>query len=163
MTEKDTARVGRISTFVFMVIAAVWAPMIQYFTGLFDYLQQILTFAVPPVIVLFVMGVFTQRGRGKTGWITLAGTHAVSVLLFIAQALEIYTLHFTYTAVLLTLVAAAVFIVASSLEHRPDPETLRDLTWNQRIPVVKGPWYADPRMLAGLLLVLTAVSVLLFV
>lgn len=163
MTDADTARVGRISTFVFMVIAAIWAPMIQYFEGLFDYLQQILTFAVPPVIVLFVMGIFTNRGKRKTGWITLAGTHAVSILLFIAQAREIYTLHFTYTAVILTLVALAIFWIASSLESRPDPERLRDLTWNQRIPTIKGPWFSDPRLLAGLLLILTAVSVLLFV
>jgi SSS family solute:Na+ symporter len=163
MTEEETAHVGRVSTFVFMVIAAIWAPMIQYFAGLFDYLQQILTFAVPPVIVLFVMGVMTGRGGAKTGLITLMGTHAVSLLLFVLQALGIYTLHFTYTAVILTAVAALVFLISAAREPRPATGSLADLTWSARTVDAKIAWYADPRVLAGILLALTAVSVLMFV
>ncbi|MCC5848719.1 MAG: sodium:solute symporter [Verrucomicrobia bacterium] len=163
MTDKETARVGRICTFVFMILAAIWAPMIQYFEGLFDYLQQILTFAVPPVIILFVMGVFTHRGGGRTGIITLAGTHLVSLGLFIAQTTGLYGLHFTYTAVLLTFVAAGIFWIAALSEAKPDAEKLADLTWSNRAVVPKGPWYADSRFLAGVLLVLTALSILMFV
>jgi SSS family solute:Na+ symporter len=163
MTEKETAHVGRVCTFVFMVISALWAPMIQYFAGLFDYLQQILTFAVPPVIILFVMGVMTRRGGGKTGVMTLVGTHAVSLLLFILQAMNIYTLHFTYTAVILTVVALGIFLAAASTEARPEAGALADLTWSARVADTKAAWYADVRVLAGVLLALTAVSILMFV
>ena len=163
MTDREMAKVGRICTFIFMIISALWAPMIQYFEGLFDYLQQILTFAVPPVIILFVMGVFTGRGGARTGLLTLACTHLVSLLFFVLQATGVFEIHFTYMAVLLTLVSAVIFWIVSGLETAPAPERLKDLTWKARVPTPKAPWFADARVLAALLLALTAVSILLFV
>lgn len=163
MTERDIAKVGRICTFIFMAIAAIWAPLIQYFGGLFDYLQQILTFAVPPVIVLFVAGVFSRRGRGRTAMITLVGTHILSLLLMVLQAKGLYTLHFSYTAVLLTFISAAIFTISARIEAPHAPADLRDVTWSGREPAAALPWFKDHRILAALLLALTAVCVLLFV
>ena len=39
-----------------MIIAAIWAPMIQYFGGIWVYLQQMYAIFVPPIVVLFGWG-----------------------------------------------------------------------------------------------------------
>ena len=53
ITSNDIVKYGRWSTFVLMIIAAVWAPMIQHFGGIWVYLQQMYAIFVPPIVVLF--------------------------------------------------------------------------------------------------------------
>lgn len=64
LTEQDTAKYGRITTVVLMVIAATWAPQIANFQGLWDYLQSMFSIVVPPIAIIFLVGVFYKRGNG---------------------------------------------------------------------------------------------------
>ena len=72
LSAKQVLNYGRISTFVLMIIAAVWAPMIENFGGIWVYLQQMYTIFVPPIVVLFLVGVFYPRGNGQGAFMTLA-------------------------------------------------------------------------------------------
>ena len=53
--------VGRGITVVVMVMAVIWAPQIGTFEKLWDYLQNTLAWFCPPVVALFVMGIFTKK------------------------------------------------------------------------------------------------------
>ena len=64
LTEKQVVNYGRITTIILMVVAALWAPMIQNFEGIWAYLQQMFSIIVPPVVVVFLVGVFYKRGNG---------------------------------------------------------------------------------------------------
>ena len=63
LTTEQILNYGRITTFGLMIIAAVWAPMIENFGGIWVYLQQMYTIFVPPIVVLFLVGVFYPRGK----------------------------------------------------------------------------------------------------
>ena len=41
---------GRITTFIFMVFAAAWAPQVVKFPSIWQYLQQVLAYLAPPVV-----------------------------------------------------------------------------------------------------------------
>jgi len=52
---------GRIFTFIFMILAASWAPQILKFPSLWHYLQSVLAYASPPIVALYLVGLFWKR------------------------------------------------------------------------------------------------------
>ena len=71
LSEQQVVLYGRITTVVLMLLAAFWAPMIQHFEGVWIYLQQMFSIIVPPVVVIFLVGVFYKRGNGDGAFYTL--------------------------------------------------------------------------------------------
>ena len=49
-----------------LVVAVAWAPQLQLFPSLWQYLQAVLAYAVPPVVAIFVVGLF-WRGANADG------------------------------------------------------------------------------------------------
>lgn len=57
LSSRGEARVGRISTAVLVVIACIWAPIINFFPGVFPYIQEIWGFISPGIVAAFLGGV----------------------------------------------------------------------------------------------------------
>jgi len=89
LSGKQLAKYGRISTFVLMFVAALWAPNIQHFGGLWSYLQQMFSIIVPPIVVIFVMGAFYKRGTGDAAFWTLIVGLIAGTLTFIECVLYV--------------------------------------------------------------------------
>lgn len=104
------ARLGRILTLVLMALAALWAPMIAHFPGLFAYLQATFAYVTPPLVAVFGLG-FCWRGFGaQAAWRALLTGHAISVAWFVATQLGWLHLHFSIVAgILLGLTALAAW------------------------------------------------------
>jgi SSS family solute:Na+ symporter len=106
------ARIGRIITFVLVAVAALWAPAIDNFPGLFAYLQQAFAYVTPPLVAVFVVGLFNRHVGADAALRALLTGHAVSLLWFIATQLGWIAMHFTLVAGVLfatTLVAIALW------------------------------------------------------
>lgn len=160
-TEKHgLLRVGRTTTLVLMVIAAVWAPMIARFGGLFDYLQQAFAVLVPPVVAVFVGGLLTSRGDGRTAIRTLLIGHALGIAVFAAGQLGLWPLHFTITAGIVTAVCFGLFF-ALGTERLELPPNVR-WTPDMAAPPEGTPWYQDYRIYALVCVLLTLGSVVAF-
>src|SRR3546814_2168285 len=67
-------RTGRIATLVFMVLAVYWAPQIERFASLWQYLQAVLAYAVGPICALFLVGLF-WRGANASGALARSEEH----------------------------------------------------------------------------------------
>lgn len=161
MSPRRVALVGRITIGVFMVLAALWAPQIAHFRGLFGYLQQLLSYIVPPVVPLFIVGLFWRRGTAGAGLWTMIGGHALSVAVFVGQKIGVLPpLHFTIVAGLLFFVCCVLFIVISLVGNAPEQGAV------PAAPVADSPggvsWWADYRLQSLLLLTLTAAMVVAF-
>ncbi len=146
ITEKQTANYGRIATVIFMLIAALWAPQIQHFKGLWGYLQQMFSIIVPPIAVIFLIGVFFKRANGPGAfWTLLLGT-AIGILLFILGELGLWSLHYTMNVGVMVLVSAIIFLVVSLLTEPPTASQIDQLTFEPRY-ISEGteglPWYAN--------------------
>ncbi|WP_202410356.1 sodium/solute symporter [Pseudomaricurvus sp. HS19] len=110
LSPQALARWGRITTLILMVLAALWAPMIDSFPGIFAYLQQTFAFVTPPLVALFAAAFISHRVGARAA---LAGTvagHALSLICFCAQQLGWLGLHFTILAGIL-FAATLIFIL----------------------------------------------------
>ncbi len=162
-------KVGRIVTFVFMLLAVLWAPNIADFGSLFKYLQKVLSYAIPPVVAMFILGMFWRRANAEGAAAALVVGLAAGGLLFLANEILGWTdIHFLYIAPILFSLCAVVLAVVSVMTAAPPAEKTEDLVWTPAFYHAESrdlalvPWYANYRYLSAALLALTAVLVVAF-
>ena len=156
LTTKQILLYGRITTFILMVIAAIWAPMIENFGGIWVYLQQMYTIFVPPIVVLFLVGAFYKRGNGQGAFMTLILGTVLGIAFFIFQQLDWWTVHFTITAGLVVLISSLFFVVFSHTAAPPSEEVLHRFTFSKALINQENEnvvWYQNYQYWAILLLV----------
>jgi SSS family solute:Na+ symporter len=162
-------RIGRVATAVLMVVAVLWAPQIERFPSLWQYLQAVLAYAVPPVVALFLVGMF-WRGANATGaTATLVFGTAFGAALFLWNGVfRAIDLHFLYVAPILLALDAAVLIAVSLWTAAPVSAQVETTVWTpafytaetRRLAVE--PLWRNYRILAAALLILTAAVVVAF-
>lgn len=130
LSEREVAKYGRITTLILMIVAAVWAPQIQHFDGIWIYLQQMFSIIVPPVVVVFLVGVFYPRGNGAGSFWTLVLGTALGVALFVAGQLGYWPFHFTTNVGLMVGLSSLIFVgVSQATAPPPDPARVAELTY----------------------------------
>ena len=154
--------IGRGTTLLFMLLAILWAPVIQHFPGLFAYLQQVFSYAVPPVAVVFVGGMLWPRVSSSAALLTLIIGHLAGLTLLILDIMEIWPLHFTVNAGLLALFCALLLKLASPSAGFKTPA--EGTTWRREMLAMDAPvgWLRDYRSGAVLVAGLTLLGLLLF-
>ena len=165
LTEADIARYGRITTIILMVVAALWAPQIQNFTGLWDYLQQMFSILVPPIAVIFLIGVFYKRGNGHGAFWTLCVGTGIGVLLFILGELGLWSLHYTMNVGVLMALCVVIFVVVSRMTAPPTKDQIEMYTYRKELisDGMEGlPWYKDYRFHMAILVFLIAYILIVF-
>jgi len=158
LTSKQTAWIGRIAIVTFMLLSALVAPVIGGFEGLFHYLQTALSYLVPPVVVIFLAGLFHKRCGGGAALLTLVGGHGVSAACFAATLNGVLELHFTLIAGLIFGVSALINLLASLLLPEADTERGARFRWRaaRARPALALAWWLDYRFQSVALLALTA-------
>jgi SSS family solute:Na+ symporter len=153
-TGERIALAGRICVVGFMLLAALIAPLIQNFPGLFHYLQSALAYLVPPVVVVFLLGLFWRGANGSGAFAALLGGHGVSAVLFLLSLLDLLSLHFTIVAGLLALASLVIAVVASRRGAPPGSEQISRYTAQGRdIAATAGlAWWQDYRLYSVLVL-----------
>lgn len=165
MPESTVVNVTRISTLVFMVIAAVWAPQIINFGGLWTYLQQMYSIFVPPIIVLFGVGIFYKRGNGDGAFWTLVLGCIIGVLFFVLGLQGLWTIHYTINIGIVVALCILVFVLVSRATPAPDFDQISPYLFKKEL-INEGneglPWYKDYRVHVSVLLFLFALSYYVF-
>ncbi len=162
LEEHKRKRYGMMATLGFMVLAIVWAPLIQFAGGLWAYLQQMFSVLVPPLVVLFVFGALSRQGTEKGGFYTLLFGHALGALLFclgnegvmgLFGTGPVWPVHFTINVAIVTAICAVFYVAVSAVtESREiDDEVIwqrekafQDAAWGME-------WYKDVRIQAAVL------------
>ncbi|MEM6963963.1 MAG: sodium:solute symporter [Bacteroidota bacterium] len=159
LTPNQIGKIGRITTFSLMVIAALWAPIISNFDGIFDYLQIVLSFIVPPIVTVFLMGVLWSRGNAYAAKSTLLYGHLICVIAAVLYFTGYLShIHFTIHAGMLTFICIGIYVIMSLQSAAPKMKNLEDLTWKFRIKEKSFgeiTWYTDFRLLSIILVMLT--------
>ncbi|MCC5942916.1 MAG: sodium:solute symporter [Balneolaceae bacterium] len=164
LTNKDIAKIGRWTTIILMVVAVVWAPNITHFEGIFRYIQQAFSYIVPPVVAIFFMGILWKRGSRNAAFWTLVTGHSLSFVIFLLSIFDVFQLHFTITAGLLTAVSFLIFYLISIFGEAPDMESMESIIWKPEDarPSEDLPWYKDYRVHAFVILLATVAMLYLF-
>lgn len=169
LPEGRIVRIGRISMVALLLVAVFWAPQLRHFGTLWQYLQAMLAYAVPPIVALALTGIFWRGANAAGAAATLALGTVCGIALFIVNVpLHLLHLHFLYVAPLLTGLDTVILVGVSSWKRAPASAAASALVWTpayyraetERLRSV-APW-RNYRVQAMVLLILTAVVVVIF-
>lgn len=60
--EEELLRIGRIATFIIVILGIAWIPVMQNISGvLYEYLQSVQSYIGPPIAAVFLLGIFSKR------------------------------------------------------------------------------------------------------
>ena len=161
LSPQQTAHYGRVATLLLMLFAAFWAPQIANFGGLWSYLQQMFSIIVPPVVVIFALGVFYKRGNGDGAFWTLVLGTALGVAFFALGQLGVWPLHYLATVGLSVALCALLFVVISRLTASPTPEVVARYTFDKSLVQLENrglPWFQNYLYQAAGALILVAAT-----
>lgn len=166
MSDKALTRCGRIATLSFMAAAAAWAPQVEHFASLWQYLQSVLAYAVPPVVVIFLAGLLWPRAGAAGARAAILVGIATGGTLFVAGPLtQSFPLHFLYAAPIIFAASLTALIIISLIAPaRPPTPAMWNLTvWRSESgALARLPWWQNYRIQGIALLALTAVIVVWF-
>lgn len=168
-TERQLLMMGRLLVGVFMVLAALWAPVITTFSGIVEYFQSFLGYVTMPLVVVLLGGIFWKRASVPAGVWTLAIVPFGLVMFFTAEVFELLELQFLYGTGLMFLLSVLVFVAITLSTDAPEPEKVAGITWNKQVwhqesrELVGTRWYKNYRVLALILGVVTVCSVVPFI
>lgn len=171
-------RIGRISAVVLMLVAMLWSTQGGKFGTIFEIINKIpALFLAPSITTVFVWGVFWRRGTKQAAVATLILGLTLGFVLFLIDTKQVageewisserygLGIPFMIQAFLMFCIWSVVFVVISLLTPRPLPEQVESTTWpNPLAVIVHGcvTSVTDPRVLAGLLLVVMIVLYYVF-
>ncbi|MEZ4886802.1 MAG: sodium:solute symporter [Chitinophagales bacterium] len=169
LTSKQLVKVGQIATLVLVVLASAWAPQIERFGSLFKYLQIVLSFICPPVVAVFILGLFWRRANSTGSIAALLTGFVFAVFLLLSKAMELVPflndIHFLHMTAYLTILCSMVHISVSLMTPPPDPAQIGSYIYTKELfdedtKSLEGlPWYKNFRILSVLLLIVTAIIV----
>ncbi len=169
LADRHAIRIARICTAALLFLAILWAPQLESFRSLWQYLQATLAYAAPPVVALSIVGLFWRGANARGAHAVLAIGTACGIGLFLANAVLHWThLHFLYVAPLLVAVDIAILVVVSARSPAPRRPDLDLVMWSPRdfraesATLQAVPFWRNYRIQAAALLTLTAAVVIAF-
>ncbi len=165
---KSLMKVGRLVTIVVMILAILIAPQIGKFDGLWGYLQQTLAWFSPPVVALFVLGLFSKKVNNKGAIAGIIVGIPISVALILNS---IYDFNwdfpnFLYMAGIHFTICSLTIYIFSMLTGTPSAEKLNSTIWTvdeyrkETLTLKELPWYKNYRYQAMILLLIVGLILL---
>jgi len=164
-SDRQLVRIGRVVTFLGMLLAIGWSPFIARFESIYQGCVALICAIAPPITVVFVWGVFWRRASGLAAQVTLYAGSALGIVVFLMdwfknkpalafwKRLDIPSMMSTFY---LAIICSVILVVVSLWK----PETLTSekqrLVWNNwREPLSSPGWkgLGDYRILSLILFV----------
>lgn len=167
-TDKQQVKSGRIAAVVVMALAMIWSTQGDQFSSIFEAINKIASAIAPPVAVVFLFGVFSQRGTYAAAMTTLIVGLALGVTAFCLDfepiSGQMYLTHglhmpFMMQAWWLFVICTFIYFLVSNFTTRSSAEVLEKYTWKSPLAVIstgKLKGWGDPRLLS-LFLILTLI------
>ncbi|SFG60222.1 sodium:solute symporter [Prevotella sp. KH2C16] len=149
--------IGKLTSCVIIIIAALWAPQIGKFGSLLKYYQEMLSYLAPPIVATFLLGVFSKRVNGQGAFIGLMAGLIIAIVGYRFKAEIFGNLHFLLIVPFLFIGSGIVTCLASLCFARPAEEKLLTTTfrWAEMRQEAKRayalPWYKNYFNYAALL------------
>jgi len=144
ISQQRLVRIGQITTVIALIVAVAWAPQIRHFPTLWDYLQSVLSYTTPPIVVTFLGGILWNRANRHGAFLTLLIGISLGVVGLIAnEGMQVFDIQFLYAAGVSFVLSAMLFVIVSLATAPPPPEKTEDLTWRKEL------WEAESRDLDG--------------
>jgi SSS family solute:Na+ symporter len=159
---------GSISGLLIIIISALWAPQIQKFDSILKYFQQLLSYMCPPVVAVFLCGLFWKRASATAAFSGLISGLIIAIgLLFGIKYTPLAGWNFLYVAPVIFAVSLGIIISVSLVTTPSAKHKIQAYVWSasvfkdetRRLDGV--PWFRNYRVQAALLLI--AMGVFIFI
>ena len=165
---KKQVLVGKITSLVIIIVAALWAPNIGKFGSLLKYYQEMLSYIAPPIVAAFLMGVFSKRVNGNGAFTGLMAGLAMAVVMLLWRHRVFGDMHFLLIIPILLTFSMLVIYLASLGSPAPDPSHLQNTTFSahdfrqESLSLKKVPLHSNYRFWGGCLLLACALILIIF-
>ena len=167
MEDSGLVKSGRFATLAFMVIAALWAPVIYQFETLWQYLQSSLSYITPPVVAVFLFGVFWRRATAFAATWTLCAGVVLGVAGWLCvEVFSLLSIQYLYACGIMFLLSCTLMLLLSFCTSPPSEQSIRDVVWTRSLSrglseeSTHVPWWKDYRTHCVILTVVTLAIVL---
>lgn len=181
-SNEELMKVGRWVTLTIMIIATAWAPQIVHFDKLWDYLQAALSWFCPPVLAMFIIGLFWKGANSRGAlWAIIIGA-VISVYAMLTSLHEFFpggfgaTLktfhdanpHFLYMAGIHFAISALALVIGSMTGTGKSEEELANVVWSpaefraETAEIQHLPWYKNYRYQGVGLVVIVIIILLIY-
>jgi len=145
-SERRLVNIGRIATAIVVVLGVAWIPIMQNISGvLYEYLQSVQSYIAPPIVAVFLLGIFTKRINAKGAMTTLVAGLLIAAIRLILELSKnsltpgsmlhtIGTMNFLTFAAWFFLLSILLCIVVSLLSEAPVAKQLEGLTFPTLTP-----------------------------
>ena len=174
LDDDSYVKIGKIVTGTCMVIGAIYAPMIAGFESLFSYFQSSLSYIIPPIVVVYVLGIFIPWLNGTGAFWTILFGLVVGVPIFIAKevmgwwaAMGLPEIHYTVMSSILMFIAIGLHVGLSAMTRTEVKEGVDKLVWSRGeakeiFTTLERPIWLDRTLLSGLLIVCMCAMIVWF-
>lgn len=160
---KSLMNIGRVVTGLVMIIAIIWAPKIGQFEKLWDYLQNTLAWFCPPVVALFVMGLFFRKSNNLGALLSILVGFSITVWLISLKMMgsTVALPNFLYVAFWHFVICCAVLYVGSIFGTAKPESELAKVVWTkdnyteETIALKDLAWYKNYRIQSLVLIAIT--------
>lgn len=169
-SSKELVRVGQISSFIILIIAVIWAPLVSKFASLVAYYQEFSSYLAPPIVGTFLIGLFWKRStkNGAFGGLMVGLLFAAIIMVLKFGFGMTAPFHFLFWAPILLVVSVLVNIVISLFEEKPTDEKIKLYTWSKAlwhedtVELKSIPIYKNFRLLSVILIIMALSLYLIF-
>lgn len=177
-TDHRLVLIGRITTFVAMIVAVLWSPFIARFPSIYQGITALICYIAPPITAVFMMGVLWRRASSIGAQLTLYIGSAMGLAVFLLDWFKVQfptsltqVLHATrvvyYDAAndqwrivfmvasfyLCVICLALQAVISAIVPHKHTPESER-LVWENPLDALRSAgWrgFGDYRILSAIL------------
>ena len=169
MTGRQQVVAGSTAGIIIITVAAIWAPHIQQFDSIVKYFQQILAYMAPPVVAVFLTGLFWKRASATGAFAGLLSGLVIGIsLMFGIKSTPLANWNFLYVAPVVLILSLIIIAGVSLLTVPPSARVVERFVWNMSFfreeskELTSLPWFKNFRVLSALLLLAAVIFVFIW-
>ena len=183
MSEKSLIKIGKIATFVIVLLGIIWIPIMDKIGGgvMYQYLQNVQSYIAPPVTAVFLLGIIWRRVTSDGAIYTLLSG---LILLILRLGSEIYfqeeilsgtgghgiaftfaTINFAHMAIFMFIFSVFICICVSLMTVQPDYGKIEGLSFGTMTHQMKKEFqnsFNKTDLILSLVLVGLVISILIY-
>jgi SSS family solute:Na+ symporter len=158
--------IGRLATFVAMVIAILWSPLVAHYQSIYQGINSIISYVAPPITAVFFWGIFWRRASSRAAMATLIVGSGLGLIVFVLDWFKVlehllkehgWPVQFMLVAFYLFVICSVLLIVLSlRWPHKHTPQSER-LVWKNPLDALRDAGWSgilNYKAMAGLLFVI---------
>ena len=167
-SERTLTFVGRLVTFVAMIAAILWSPLVSHFESIFQGITAVICYIAPPITAVFIWGVFWRKASSAAATATLSVGSGLGLVVFFLDWFKDSTgwnVPSMMATFYLFLVCSGILATVSLWKPHVHTADSEKLVWDSPLAAIRGRLAfgaADYRIIAGALFALMIALYVIF-